>query len=214
MDHSANSRRMALKQLVSLGAVGALGMLRSGTGQAASGGAKSAVIPGFSGQVTARGDASYESLRKSLVWHRSKPQRYPDLIAQVRSEAEVAAVVRHAAQNKLKIAIRSGGHNPTGAGLRDGGICLDLSALTEIKVDRQRQIASVQTGSRAIQLVAKLAEYDLTFPTAHCMTVGMGGFLLGGGIGWNHAYRSGMATLNIEGAELVLADGSRVVANA
>ena len=215
MDPLPASRRIALKQLVSLGAVGALGMLRSGKGWAVTNGsAPASVIPGFDGRIVTRSDGSYESLRQALVWHRSKPDRYPDMIVQVRSEAEVAAVIRHAAQNKLKIAIRSGGHNPTGASLRDGGICLDLSALTDIKVDKQRQIASVQTGVRAIQLVSRLAEDDLTFPTAHCMTVGMGGFLLGGGIGWNHAYRDGMATFNIEGAELVLADGRRVVANA
>ncbi len=215
MDHFPNSRRIALKQLVSLSAVGALALLRSGkAGAAAPAAVPAAGIPGVVGPITSRSDASYESLRQALVWHRSKPNRFPDMIVPVRSEAEVASVIKFAAQNKLKIAIRSGGHNPTGASLRDGGICLDLSGLTDIQVDKQRQIASVQTGVRAIQLVSRLAEDDLTFPTAHCMTVGMGGYLLGGGIGWNHTYRSGMATFSIEGAELVLADGRRVVVNA
>ncbi len=210
MDHGSTSRRQALQQLASLGALGALGLLRSGQAPAAAAGA----IPGFGGTVTRREDAGYEGLRQSLVWHRSKPARYPDLIAQVRSEDEIAAVLRHAAANRLKVAVRSGGHNPTGPSLRDGGICLDLSALAGIEVDRARQLARVQPGVRAIQLVARLAQDDLTFPTAHCASVGMGGFLLGGGIGWNHGYRGGMATFNIEAADLVLADGRRVTASA
>ena len=101
MDPFPASRRIALKQLVSLGAVGALGMLRSGKGWAAAAGSTpAAAIPGFDGRIIARSDGSYESLRQALVWHRSKPSRYPDLIVQVRSEAEVAAVISHAAQNK------------------------------------------------------------------------------------------------------------------
>lgn len=209
MGFGSTSRRQALQQLASLGALGALGVLRSERSGAATG-----AIPGFGGTVTRRQDAGYEGLRQSLVWHRSKPARYPDLIAQVRSEDEVATVLRYAAANRLKVAVRSGGHNPTGPSLRDGGICLDLSALAGIEVDRERAIARVQTGVRAIQLVARLAQDGLTFPTAHCPSVGMGGFLLGGGIGWNHGYRGGMATFGIEAADLVLADGRRVTASA
>lgn len=214
MSRKQASRRMALKQLVSLGALGALGLMRQKSALAAASAAATGSIPGVGGRIVRRQDTGYDALRQSLVWHRSKPARYPDLIVQARSEDEVAAVIRYAGQNKLKIAMRSGGHNPTGASLRDGGICLDMSALTGIEVDKPREIAAVQTGVRAIQLVAKLAEYDLTFPTAHCASVGMGGFLLGGGIGWNHTYREGMATLNIEAADLVLANGERVRATA
>ena len=39
----------------------------------------------------------------------SKPKRYPDLIVQARSADDVAAAVRYAASNKLKVALRSGG---------------------------------------------------------------------------------------------------------
>lgn len=214
MSYRRPTRRLALKQLASMGALGALGLLRTRRGFAASTAAPTGAIPGVTGRIIRRQDADYESWRRSLVWHHSKPARYPDMIVQAGSEDEVAAVVRYAAQNKLRIAVRSGGHNPTGASLRDGGICLDLSGLTDIQVDTTRQVASVQTGARAMQLVATLAQHDLTFPTAHCATVGMGGFLLGGGLGWNHPYRGGVATFNIEAADLVLADGRRVAATA
>jgi FAD/FMN-containing dehydrogenase len=37
--------------------------------------------------------------------------------------------------------------------------------------------------------------------------VGLGGFTLGGGIGWNYPQRGGLATLSITGAKVVTADG-------
>lgn len=214
MAETLSSRRTALQQLASLGAVGALGLLRSRPVLAAQpAAARAGAIPGVAGKVIRRQDADYEAWRQSLVWHRSKPARYPDMIVQASSEDEVVAVVRYAAQNQLKIAVRSGGHNPTGPSVRDGGICLNLSGLAGIEVDTARQIASVQPGARAIQLVATLAERGLTFPTAHCASVGMGGYLLGGGLGWNHPYCGGVATFNIESADLVLADGRRIRAS-
>ena len=196
MDHFPNSRRIALKQLVSLSAVGALALLRSGkAGAAAPAAVPAAGIPGVVGPITSRSDASYESLRQALVWHRSKPNRFPDMSVPVRSGAEVASVIKFAAQNKLKIAIRTGGHNPTGASLRDGGICLDLSGLTDIQVDKQRQIASVRTGVRAIQINSRLTEGDLTFPTAYSGTVRMADFCHRARSGGQRTRRIGSAAL-------------------
>jgi uncharacterized protein (DUF58 family) len=45
-----------------------------------------------------------------MVFHRSKPARYPDMIIQARSVADVQAAVLYAADNGLQLATRSGGH--------------------------------------------------------------------------------------------------------
>lgn len=215
MNPSRPSRRAVLGQLASASAIGALALLRSGRLYAEVPPAPAAApIPGLRGQVIRRLDPNYEAWRQSLVWHTSKPPRYPDLIVQARSEEDVIAAVRYAAARKLKVAVRSGGHNPLGPSLRDGGMCLDLSALTDIQVDAPRRIASIQGGVRSLQLIQALAEHGLCFPTPHCATVGMGGFLMGGGLGWNHPYRGGVATFNIEAAEVITADGNRVIATA
>jgi FAD/FMN-containing dehydrogenase len=199
--------------------IGAVGALRSralfpGETGVPDRGAIAGSLPDVRGKVVRRQDDDYELWRQSMVWHTWKPDRYPDLIVQARTDEDVVAVVRYAARNKLKIAVRSGGHNPLAPSVRDGGICLDLSPLTDIRVDAGRQIASIQTGVRSLQLISALAPHGLCFPTPHCASVGMGGFLLGGGLGWNHPYRGGVATFNIDAAELVTADGRHIKASA
>ncbi|TXG77529.1 MAG: FAD-binding oxidoreductase [Rhodocyclaceae bacterium] len=41
----------------------------------------------------------------------------------------------------------------------------------------------------------------------HCPSVGLGGFTMGGGIGWNYPQRGGVSTHSIVGADVVTADG-------
>lgn len=213
MNRTGSSRREILKKLASGTVVGALGSLRSGTlfaGQNddTSGGS----IPGVEGTVVRRGDENYETWRQSMVWHKSKPRRYPDMIVQARSDEDVIAAVKHAAKNKLKVTTRSGGHSATGASLRDGGVVIDLSTLTDIRIDARNQIAFCQPGANSVQLTAEAGAQGFSFPGPHCPTVGMGGFLMGGGIGWNYTHRGGFACLSVEGAEIVTADGRIVMA--
>lgn len=219
MNDRKPSRRIVLRQLVSVSVIGALDLLRSGELFAATPAAKRprsqpGPIPGVRGKVIRRKDADYEAWRQAMVWHRSKPARYPDMIVEAGSEDDVIAAVKYAAAKKLKIAVRSGGHNPLGPSVRNGGMCLNLSGLNDIRIDASRQVASIQSGVRSLQLLNTLGKQGLCFPTPHCASVGMGGFLLGGGLGWNHPYRGGVATFNIEGAEIITADGQRVTASA
>lgn len=208
------SRRAILKKLASGTVVGVLGAIQSRSLFAAQVDSQPpAAIPNFTGNVISRSDDRYELWRQSMVWHSWKPTRYPDMITQAASEDDVVAAVMHAAQNGMKIAVRSGGHNPLAPSVRDGGMCLDLSGLTDIQVDAGKQTASIQTGVRSIQLTNALAPHGLSFPSPHCASVGMGGFLLGGGLGWNHPYCEGVATLNIQAAELVIANGQHVRAS-
>jgi FAD/FMN-containing dehydrogenase len=149
---------------------------------------------------------------QSMVWHKSKPDRYPDIIIRARSEQDVIAAVKFAAQNKLKVTTRSGGHNATGASLRDGGVLIDLSSLNDVQVDVATQIASIQPAARSLQLLTAAQEKGLSFPVPHCPSVGMSGFVLGGGIGWNYAHRGGVASFSVDAADVITADGNRVLA--
>jgi FAD/FMN-containing dehydrogenase len=47
---------------------------------------------------------------------------------------------------------------------------------------------------------------ELAFPVGHCGHVGLSGFLLSGGLGWNSGHW-GPACLSIRGLEVVTADG-------
>ena len=214
MANYSSSRRSALKRLASMTAIGAVGALRAGRIPAAQAlGQEAETISGVGGSVIRKGDPSYETWRKAMVWHKSKPNRYPDVIVQARTVGDVIGAVNHARKNGLKVTTRSGGHNATGASLRDGGMLIDLSNLNTAEIDEERSIALVQPGVKSAQLTGIAAQAGFSFPVPHCPTVGMGGFLLGGGIGWNFSYRGGFSTLSIAAAEIVTADGQLVMAS-
>jgi FAD/FMN-containing dehydrogenase len=82
--------------------------------------------------------------------------------------------------------VRSGGHSWAQWSVRDDALVLDLAGLRELSYDPATGIA---TASPAIQggleLDPFLAKHDRFFGGGHCPTVGIGGFLLQGGQGWN-----------------------------
>jgi FAD/FMN-containing dehydrogenase len=205
MTEFSSSRREALKQLASMTALGAAMALRAP--QAAAAKTARLSIPGVAGKVIRRADADYELWRESMVWHMSKPKRYPDLIVQAKSAEDVIGAVKYAADNKLKVAVRAGGHNSNGPSLRDGGMLIDLSAMDEITIDEAKQVAAIQPGVRGLPLIQATRAKGLAFNVPHCPSVGLTGFTMGGGMGWNWAQRGGMATHSIVGAEIVTADG-------
>src|SRR5215475_7082674 len=124
-----------------------------------------------------RGDAGYEPARRSM-WNWRVPPRYPDVIARPRRDEDVVAAVRLARQRGLKIAIRSGGHSWAATFLRDGGMLIDLAAMKSFSIDADARIATIQPGLRGTDLNRALRQHGLFFPTGHCRTVGLGGFLL------------------------------------
>ena len=214
MNDPTISRRLVLQQLASLGVLGALGTLRAGPLAAAASTEPAQTVAGVSGKVIRRRDGDYELWRQAMVWHDSKPDRYPDLMVQATSTQDVIAAVKYAAQNALRVAVRSGGHNANGPSLRDGGMLIDVSAMSDIAIDEKTQVASIQPGVRSSQLVGAALEKGLSFPVPHCPSVGMSGFTMGGGIGWNYAQHGGFATFSIVGAEIVTAAGQLVKTDA
>jgi FAD/FMN-containing dehydrogenase len=165
-------------------------------------------------KVITKNDDNYEIWRQSMHWHQSKPDRYPDMIVQAQSVDDVIAAVKHAAANKLKIALKSGGHNAAGSPMRNSGMLLDVAALNSVEIDSEKQIASIQPGVKSIQLVSEAGKQGLTFPAPHCPSVGLSGFTMGGGIGWNYSAHGGMSCYSIDSAEVVLANGKLVTASA
>jgi FAD/FMN-containing dehydrogenase len=160
----------------------------------------------LAGRTYYRGESGYEAARSAAVKNGRKPERFPDIIVQAASDADVIAAVRLAKRNGLKIGVRSGGHSWAGAFLRDGGMLIDLSQMNALTVDREARTATVQPGLVGTELNRALRKYDLFFPTGHCMNVGIGGFLLQGGFGWNSRLW-GPACVSVRAIDVVTADG-------
>ncbi len=171
-----------------------------------------AQIRGLGGMLIWRDDAGYEDIRRSLVWNGLTPARFPDVIVRPASAPDVVEAVRLARSQGFQVTMRSGGHSWCGSPLREGGMLIDLSGLRTCTVDRASATATVQPGIRGGELTSELGRHGLAFPTGHCESVAVGGYLLSGGLGWNSGVR-GPACADVEEIEAVTADGEPVVCN-
>lgn len=152
----------------------------------------------------------YEEARLDAMWNGRKTERRPAAIIHPESHDDVIAAVKFAVENELRIGIRAGGHSWVATGIRENALLIDLSKLNSVAVDAAHLTAEVGPGARGHELYGALREKDLAFPTGHCTTPGVGGFLIGAGYGWN-SRALGPGCLNVEGVDVVLADGTSII---
>lgn len=175
----------------------------SGADQDAPGG-----LPKVAGAVVRRTDADYEAWRQSMIWQRAKADRRPDMIVQAESVDDVVSAVKYAARRGMKVTTRAGGHSMAACFLRNGGMLIDVSRLDGVKVDKGSKTAEVGPGVICSGLAEILQKDGLAFPTAHCGTVPISGYLLGGGVGMNTTgWSNGMSVFAVKGVDIVTADG-------
>jgi len=165
--------------------------------------ANAPTVPGFTGDVIDPGHRLYDKVR--LVFNGLIDKR-PRVVLQCRSADDIVAAVRYAVDTGAEIAVRGGGHSVAGHSATDGGVVIDLSLMREVHVDAEARVAYVGPGTTWGDVDRATSAHGLACPGGVVSTTGVGGFSLGGGIGWlSRAY--GMTCDNLIGADLVLASG-------
>ncbi|KAL4963281.1 FAD-binding oxidoreductase [Aspergillus stella-maris] len=168
-------------------------------------------------QITYRSTSTpetYEEARTSRIFNHRRPKRYPLAIIHAKSPQDIVSAVKLAKENQCRIAIRSGGHSWATWSIRDESILLDLGNFKCISVDAENRTAVVSTSVTGRELNGKLVEkFGLMFPGGHCPDVGLGGFLLQGGMGWN-CRGWGWACERVKGIDVVTAEGKELHCNA
>lgn len=164
----------------------------------------------ISGGVIAVDHPDYEEARK--IWN-GMVDRRPALIARCRNEADVQAAVRFAAQRRMLVSVRGGGHHIAGNAVAEGGLMIDLSGMRGVRVDAQRRTAMVEPGALLGDLDREAQAHGLAVPLGINSTTGVAGLTLGGGFGWL-TRRHGLAIDNLLSVRVVTADGQVRVASA
>ncbi|WP_225838221.1 FAD-binding oxidoreductase [Streptomyces sp. NK08204] len=164
----------------------------------------------LAGEVFAPGDVGYDGARAVF---NAVIDRRPAVIARCADAADVVRAVRFGRDLDLHIAVRGGGHGVAGTALGDGALVVDLRRMRAVTVDPAAEAARVQGGATVSDLDRATTPYGLATTGARVSTVGVGGFVLGGGTGWLDR-TFGPAADNLIGVELVTADGRRVRASA
>lgn len=164
----------------------------------------------FDGRLVRRGDDGFEAARVGRVFNVRRPDRQPAAVLFAASERDVVAGVQLAAAEGWQVSIRSGGHSWAAWSVRDDALLIDLGEYREMSYDPATQIASATPSVRGgAELAPYLASLGRFFPGGHCPTVGIGGFLLQGGQGWD-ARGLGWAAESVEAVDVVTADGRLV----
>ncbi len=164
------------------------------------------------GRTFSRGDPGFDEAVLGTSFNARDPGRRPEVVVQANDVFDVVAAVKRAGATGMKVGLCSGGHSWAQNHIRNGGMMIDLSRLNHISVDEASRTATVGPGALGGDVDAAVQRHGLFFPVAHAYTVGIGGFLLQGGFGWN-SRAVGLACESVVGIDVVLADGRLVHAS-
>ncbi len=169
-----------------------------------------ALVSVLRGSLVQPGDDEYDEAR---AVYNAMIDRRPAAIVRCRDVADVVACVKFAQENSLPLAIRGGGHNAAGLGTWDDAVVVDLSPMHSVTVDPVEGTVRVDGGCTWADVDHATVPFGLAVPCGFLGSTGVGGLTLGGGMGYL-TRRYGMTVDNLLGADVVLADGTLVRADA
>jgi hypothetical protein len=151
------------------------------------------------GPVLLPGTPAYA--RAAPVYNARYDNMHPAAVALPLDARDLAAGLNVARVRHIAFRIRSGGHSYIGASTVAGGVIFDLRRLRGIKLLSDGSVLA-GAGLMQIDLINALARRGRKIVHGSCPTVGVGGFTLGGGYGFD-ARRYGLACDNLVAANVV-----------
>ena len=157
-----------------------------------------------SGRVFVPGDDGYDTARQT--WNVRTFDQRPALVVMPAVAEDVASAVGFAREHDLPVAVQGGGHgHPHPA---DDALLVSFANMASVHIT-PAGTARVEAGARWRDVIAAAHQHGLAPLSGFAGTVGVSGYLLGGGIGWL-VRQHGAAAGSLRSAELVTADGRQV----
>src|SRR5581483_834969 len=149
-------------------------------------------------------DADYDDARRA--WNLAVEQR-PAAVSVARTVDDVQAAIAHARAHGLRVAAQTTGHLSQTLPSLDGTLLLKLDLHDgEIAVDPVARTARIAAGARWGDVVDAVAPYGLAAMHGSSPSVGVIGYLLGGGLSF-YGRRHGLAVNHVRAFEVVTPDG-------
>lgn len=163
----------------------------------------------IAGHVLTPDSPEYEAAR--LTFNRAFDKR-PALMVRCGRADDIARALEFAQRHDLPLAVRGGGHNRAGLSICNGGVVIDLAAMSQIVVKPDTRVARAEAGALTVHLDTATQRHGLATTLAGCPTAGIAGVTLGGGEGALMS-KYGTACDNLISARLVTVDGRQVEAS-
>jgi FAD/FMN-containing dehydrogenase len=157
----------------------------------------------IAGRVATPDDADWDQAR--MAWNLAADQ-HPEAVALVESADDVAATVRFAAANDLRVTAQGSGHGALSLRPLEGTILIKTERMRGVEVDADAQTARVQAGVLSLELAEAAGAKGLASLPGSSPDVCVTGYTLGGGLSW-FGRRYGFACNRLRAVELVTADG-------
>ena len=164
--------------------------------------------PLVSGPVHVPADADYAP---ELAAFNTDIQHTPDIVVGVSSADDVVRSVAFAREQGLSVSVQGTGHGASAAVTR--GLLVSTRRLDAVRVDPGTRNATIGAGARWGAVVAAAAEHGLAPVPGGSGTVGVAGYLLGGGLG-PFARSHGFSSDYVLGFTVVTGAGDLVEATA
>lgn len=163
----------------------------------------------LTGSLITAAAADYDAARALIYFG---VDRQPLAVVKAANAEDVAAAVTFARAHGLPLSVRGGGHSLAAFSVIDGAIVVDLSGMKRVTVDPVARTARVQGGATSGDLAGPAHEHDLALTTGDTRSVGLGGLVTGGGIGFM-ARKYGLTIDHLLKAQVVTANGEIVTAS-
>ncbi|KAL0572242.1 hypothetical protein V5O48_009724 [Marasmius crinis-equi] len=153
------------------------------------------------------------NLRQRTYYSLQQQELSPTCTVRPSSSSDVSRIVKIARASQCPFAVASGGHMSwKGSSNIDGGFVIDLRGMTQIDISVEDQMVKLGPGSRWQEVYKAMAPYNVSTAGGRINAVGVGGFLLGGGIAFG-SVDTGFGGDSVFNYEVVLSDGQIVNAN-
>ncbi|WP_067719721.1 FAD-binding oxidoreductase [Nocardia yamanashiensis] len=158
-------------------------------------------LPATTGPLFQPGDTGYDA---EIAGFQTAYTHRPAVVVGAVHAEDVRAAVEYAARHGLPIAVQATGHGLSVA--VEGGVLVNTARMKDIRIDPATRTARVTAGVQAGELIEAAAAHGLAPLNGSSLSVGVTGYVLGGGIGIL-AREFGYAADHVQAVELVTADG-------
>merc|ERR1711892_146277 len=164
-----------------------------------------------SGAVYLPGQSGFEEKRKVM---NAACTAQPAVIVVPNFDQDVSTIIKATKANNLELSVRSGGHSYTCTNIKEGGVHMDMRSFNKLEMvdtalSPTGKALNLGPGNQWGDVLEFAPPEKYSYPHGQCKSVGVGGYLLGGGVNWLGTYNKyGYGAEHILKMKVVLADGS------